>query len=102
MQDHSIYVTHNIMDITIIKPGIKHHIATGLGTLYKSCGPIKSDLSRSMWICLDNIMILLGSRTVQYGECNNISAYTEHLCLSPVHQIVVAATKYDQLLSPGV
>ena len=99
---HSIYVTHNIMDVAIIETGMKYYIATDSSILYTSCWAIRSDLNRSMWICLRKIMILWGSLPVQPGDCHIISAYTDQLGLSPVHQIIVAANKYDQLLSPGV
>ena len=39
---------------------------------------------------------------MQPGDCHIIFVYTDQLGLSPVHQIIVAANKYDQLLSPGV
>ena len=44
----------------------------------------------------------MGSRPAQPGECHIISAYTEQLYLSPGHIIIVAANKYDPLLSPEV
>ena len=97
-----LYVTHNIMDIAIIETGMQHYIGTDPSILYTSCWAIRSDLTGSMWICLERMMILWGLLPMQPGDCHIISAYTEQLCLSPVHQIIVAANKYDQLLSPRV
>ena len=95
---HSISYINNV---AIIITGMKHYIATDLSILYTSCWIIRSNLNRSMWICLGKIMILWGSLPAQPVEYHIIFAYTEQLCLPPGHQIIVAA-KYDRLLSPEV
>ena len=96
---HSIPYINNV---AIIITGMKHYIATDPCILYTSCWIIRSNLNRSMWICLGKIMILLRALPAQPGECHIISAYTEQLYLSPGHIIIVAANKYDPLLSPEV